>query len=81
MCGRYTYFPKEFADLRIRWNLDPDLPLLQPRYNIAPSHEAPVIVSAEGGHLAHEVSKFLISLLEPNLVDNLIRRELAWPKG
>jgi putative SOS response-associated peptidase YedK len=43
MCGRYTYFPSEFADLRIRWNLA-ELPLLTRRYNIAPSQEAPVIV-------------------------------------
>ncbi|MGH7926789.1 MAG: SOS response-associated peptidase, partial [Candidatus Binatia bacterium] len=47
MCGRYTYFPSEFADLRLRWNLD-ELPLLTRRYNIAPSQAAPVIVEANG---------------------------------
>jgi putative SOS response-associated peptidase YedK len=45
MCGRYTYFPSEFADLRVRWNLD-QIPLLTQRFNIAPSQEAPVIVQA-----------------------------------
>lgn len=48
MCGRYDYRPKEFADLRIRWNLDRDLPLFKPRYNIAPSQEAPVVVDMDG---------------------------------
>lgn len=48
MCGRYTYFPGEFSDLRLTWKVDSDIPLLKPRYNIAPSQEAPVIVQAEG---------------------------------
>jgi putative SOS response-associated peptidase YedK len=48
LCGRYTYVPKEFSELRIRWKLDRDLPLLKPRYNIAPSQDAPVIVSVDG---------------------------------
>ena len=48
LCGRYTYFPKEFSDLRVRWHLDRDLPLLKPRYNIAPSQEAPVIINVDG---------------------------------
>ncbi len=45
MCGRYTYLPREFTDLRIRWNLD-EIPLLTPRFNIAPSQDAPVIVQS-----------------------------------
>jgi putative SOS response-associated peptidase YedK len=44
MCGRYTFFPGEFSDLRLIWKVDDDIPLLKPRYNIAPSQEAPVIV-------------------------------------
>jgi putative SOS response-associated peptidase YedK len=47
MCGRYTYFPGEFSDLRLTWQVDEDIPLLKPRYNIAPSQEAPVIVEAD----------------------------------
>ena len=47
MCGRYTYFPGEFAELRVKWNLDVDLPFLKPRYNIAPGQEAPVIFRFE----------------------------------
>jgi putative SOS response-associated peptidase YedK len=47
MCGRYTYFPGEFSDLRLTWNVD-SIPLLKPRYNIAPSQDAPVIVQAAG---------------------------------
>jgi putative SOS response-associated peptidase YedK len=43
MCGRYSYSPRDFADLRVRWNLA-EIPLLAPRFNIAPSQEAPVVV-------------------------------------
>jgi hypothetical protein len=46
MCGRYDFFPGEFTDLRIRFNLPKDLPLFKPGFNIAlascqlaPSHE------------------------------------------
>ena len=48
MCGRYTYFPGEFADLRIRWNLDGELPFFTNRYNICPSQQVPVVIAAEG---------------------------------
>ena len=47
MCGRYTYFPREFSDLRLTWNVDEDIPLLKPRYDIAPTQEAPVIVQVD----------------------------------
>jgi putative SOS response-associated peptidase YedK len=47
MCGRYTYFPGEFSDLRLTWNVD-EFADLRPRYNIAPSQEAPVIVQVRG---------------------------------
>ena len=47
MCGRYTYFPGEFSDLRVAWNVD-EIFGLTLRYNIAPTQEAPVIVQAEG---------------------------------
>ena len=47
MCGRYRYFPSEFSDLRLTWNLD-EVFGLKPRYNIAPTQEAPVIVQAAG---------------------------------
>jgi putative SOS response-associated peptidase YedK len=47
MCGRYTYFPSEFSDLRLTWNVDEIFGLdFKPRYNIAPTQEAPVIVQA-----------------------------------
>ena len=32
----------------VRWNLQRDLPLYAPRFNIAPSQQLPVIVSADG---------------------------------
>jgi putative SOS response-associated peptidase YedK len=44
MCGRYDFFPGEFSDLRIRFDLDKDLPLFRPSYNIAPGKDVPVIV-------------------------------------
>ena len=47
MCGRYTYFPAEFSDLRLTWNVD-EVFDLKPRYNIAPTQEAPVVVQADG---------------------------------
>src|SRR5262245_47799675 len=45
MCGRFTA-TFEFSDIRIRWNLDRDLPKYTPRFNIAPetSPNIPVIV-------------------------------------
>jgi len=49
MCGRSTYFPGEFSDLRLTWNVDEVFGLdLKPRYNITPTQEAPVIVQAAG---------------------------------
>lgn len=50
MCGRYTYFPKEFADLRVRWNLDNDPSLFAARYNICPGQEVPVIIHSHGNN-------------------------------
>jgi hypothetical protein len=50
MCGRITA-TFEFSDIRVRWNLDRDLPLYTPRFNIAPEQIAsaniPVIVRHE----------------------------------
>ena len=48
MCGRYEYHPHEFSDLRIRFNLDKDLPEFKPSYNIAPGQQVPVIIREEG---------------------------------
>jgi putative SOS response-associated peptidase YedK len=48
MCGRYTYIPGKFSDLRLTWKVDAEIPMLKPRYNIAPSQEAPVIVQTDG---------------------------------
>ena len=41
MCGRFTY-AKEFREIRIRFDLDRDIPLFRPRYNIAPGQDVPV---------------------------------------
>jgi len=51
MCGRFTA-TFEFSDLRVRWNLDRDLPNYTPRFNIAPEQTSPtipVIVRHGGG--------------------------------
>src|SRR5438445_5179559 len=43
----------EFSDVRVRWNLDRDLPNYKPRFNIAPgqiSPTIPVIVRHEDGN-------------------------------
>jgi putative SOS response-associated peptidase YedK len=47
MCGRYTYFPREFSDLRLTWDVD-EVFGLKPQYNIAPTQQAPVIIRADG---------------------------------
>ncbi len=41
MCGQYKVTPGEFSDLRLRFNLK-EIPLFKPRYNIAPTQQAPV---------------------------------------
>ena len=35
MCGRITA-TFEFSEIRVRWNLDRDLPPYKPRFNVAP---------------------------------------------
>ncbi len=51
MCGRFTA-TFEFSDIRVRWNLDRDLPKYTPRFNIAPetSPNIPVIVRQRGSN-------------------------------
>lgn len=49
MCGRFTA-TFEFREIRIRWNLQHDLPSFSPRYNIAPSQDVPVIVRKGEGN-------------------------------
>ena len=47
MCGRYAVTPGEFSDLRMRFNLE-EITLFKPRYNIAPTQQAPVVTNREG---------------------------------
>jgi len=49
MCGRFTA-TFEFREIKVRWNLQGDLPVVSPRYNIAPSQEVPVVVRGDGGN-------------------------------
>src|SRR5438132_8724506 len=51
MYGRITA-TFEFSDIRLRWNLDRDLPKYTPRFNVAPetSPNVPVIVRHKGGN-------------------------------
>jgi putative SOS response-associated peptidase YedK len=51
MCGRFTA-TFEFSDIRVRWNLDRDLPNYTPRFNVAPetSPNIPVIVRHRGSN-------------------------------
>jgi hypothetical protein len=52
MCGRFTA-TFEFSDIRVCWNLDRDVLLQTPRFNIAPEQIAsaniPVIIRDENG--------------------------------
>ncbi len=50
MCGRYGFAPGEFREIKLRFNIGGDIPLFKPRYNIAPTQQAPVIVNLEGGN-------------------------------
>src|SRR5262245_60683530 len=51
MCGRFTA-TFEFSDIRVRWNLDRDLPTYTPRFNVAPetSPNVPVIIRHDGAN-------------------------------
>ena len=51
MCGRFTA-TFEFSDIRVRWNLDRELPLYKPRFNVAPetSPNISVIVRHQSGN-------------------------------
>lgn len=46
MCGRFTY-ANEFRDIRIRFDLEKEIPLFRPRYNTAPAQEVPVIFNRD----------------------------------
>jgi putative SOS response-associated peptidase YedK len=59
MCGRFSA-SFEFREIKIRWNLQRDIPLLTPRYNIAPSQEVPVIIRTED---RNEVKQMLWGLV------------------
>jgi putative SOS response-associated peptidase YedK len=43
MCGRFTA-TFEFSDIRVRWNLDRDLPNYTPRFNVAPETSPNILV-------------------------------------
>ena len=47
MFARYKVTPGEFADLKVRFNLE-EIPLFKPRYNITPTQQAPVIANVDG---------------------------------
>lgn len=49
MCGRFTA-TFEFREIKVRWNLQSDLPVFAPRYNIAPSQDVSVIVQKRGNN-------------------------------
>ena len=50
MCGRYGFAPGEFRDIKIRFNIFNEIPLFLPRYNIAPSQQAPIIANLQGAN-------------------------------
>jgi putative SOS response-associated peptidase YedK len=47
MCARFKA-SFEFREIKVRYNLQRDLPFLGRRYNIAPSQEVPVIIRNGG---------------------------------
>jgi putative SOS response-associated peptidase YedK len=50
MCGRYGFAPGEFREIKLRFNIGGNIPLFTPRYNTAPSQQAPVIANLEGAN-------------------------------
>src|SRR4029453_13497020 len=67
MCGRFTA-TFEFSDIRVRWNLDRDLPAYTPRFNVAPetSPNIPVIIRQKGTNECRLMPWGLIPHLAPN---------------
>lgn len=60
MCGRFTA-TFEFREIRIRWNLQRDLPFaIAPRYNIAPPQHVPVIVNEDGARIVRQMQWGLV---------------------
>jgi hypothetical protein len=49
MCGRYTYYPGEFHNLRIPFKIGDPFFQFKQHFNIAPTQDAPVIVPSETG--------------------------------
>jgi putative SOS response-associated peptidase YedK len=49
MCGRFSA-TFSFREIKLRWNLQGDFSF-EPRYNIAPSQEVPVILRGESGNV------------------------------
>ena len=47
MCGRFSA-TFSFREIKVRWNLQGDFSF-EPRYNIAPSQQVPVIVRMKTG--------------------------------
>ena len=60
MCGRFTT-TFEFSDIRVRWNLDRDLPKYTPRFNVGPetSHNIPVIVRHKASNESRLMHRYL----------------------
>jgi putative SOS response-associated peptidase YedK len=65
MCGRITT-TFEFSEIRVRWNLQGDLPLLPPRYNIAPTQSLPEIVNDNGARRIRQMHWGLVPAWSPD---------------
>src|SRR4030095_2889673 len=75
MCGRFTA-TFEFSEIRVRWNLDRDLPKYTPCFNVAPetSPNIPVIVRHKGGNECRLMHWGLIPhwAADPSIGDRMI---------
>jgi hypothetical protein len=65
MCGRDTYFPCEFSDLRLTWKVY-SIPILRPRFNLA---------SCSGSII--EVEAFIPKPFELDEVVSIVRSHAA----
>jgi putative SOS response-associated peptidase YedK len=73
MCGRFTA-SFEFREIKLLFNVQRDFPLLSPRYNIAPSQEAAVIVQNDGVNELKSMKWGLVPCWapDPSIGNNLI---------
>lgn len=76
MCGRFSA-TFEFREIKMRWNLQGDMPGFAPRYNIAPSQTVPVIVRGINANELKPMHWGLVPLRAERCV-RVVRQRESW---